>query len=323
MKWELSAGADFEFTSAVCSHGFFMLAPNRWDPASRTLRTVVALDDEHAADVVLSASPRGVRVEAPVRAADRAAITRAVSRMLRLDEDLAPFHVLCRASTTHAGAAEARFGRLLRSATLFEDVVKVICTCNIAWRQTTAIVRKLVEVWGVPAPSGARAFPTPRRLAEVSTQELRDVARLGYRAPFVHRLAHDVVSGALDLDVLETFAGSSSELHKALRRIHGIGDYAAGNLCMLLGRYDHLAVDTEMIRFLRERHPRRRFTPAAIRRYFARWAPWQFLAYWYELWSGYTAEHGDAREWSPEGVGARITESPKPAEAGSSMKRRI
>jgi hypothetical protein len=31
---------------------------------------------------------------------------------------------------SHRAAARLRFGRLLRSASLFEDIVKVICTCN-------------------------------------------------------------------------------------------------------------------------------------------------------------------------------------------------
>src|SRR5690606_3134922 len=131
--------------------------------------------------------------------------------------------------------------------------------------------------------------------------------RLGYRAPFVQRLARDVADGRLDLAELEQHDGPSDDLYRRLRRIHGIGDYAAGNLCMLLGRYDRLAIDTELIRFLRERHPRRRFTPAAVRRYYAAWSPYQFLAYWYELWNGYVERHGRSEGWSSESVGARIT----------------
>ena len=51
-------------------------------------------------------------------------------------------------------------------------------------------------------------------------------------------------------------------------QIHGIGDYGASNLCMLLGRYDCLAVDTEMIRFLRE-SPRDGAPPDEIRAHVA------------------------------------------------------
>lgn len=305
---------DFDFCSAVCSHGFFMLAPNVWDPAARTLRTAIALDDDQAAFVRIAESAGSVAIRAEgVTSADTGRIRAAVHRMLRLDEDFSAFHAMCAASETHRPAARLRFGRLLRSATLFEDMVKVICTCNIGWPQTVAIVRRLVERWGVPAPAaaggdGMRAFPTPARLARVGAEALRRDARLGYRAPFVDRLARDSAEGRLDLDAIEREGAQGSEsLFRRLRGIHGIGPYAAGNLCMLLGHYERLAVDTEMVRHLRQRYPRRRFTPTSIHRHYARWAPYQFLAYWFELWQGYIERHGDSATWDPAGVGRRIT----------------
>src|SRR5690606_29834930 len=102
-----------------------------------------------------------------------------------------------------------------------------------------------------------------------------------------------------------------AELQRLLRRIHGIGPYAAASLCMLLGRYDVLAIDTELVRVIKQRHPRRRITPAAVRRYYAAWHPYQFLAYWWELWSGYEHRHGPAHTWHPNRVGVQIT-SPEP-----------
>ena len=34
---------DFDLEKAVCSHGFFMMAPNRWDPATRTFQRPLRL----------------------------------------------------------------------------------------------------------------------------------------------------------------------------------------------------------------------------------------------------------------------------------------
>jgi 3-methyladenine DNA glycosylase/8-oxoguanine DNA glycosylase len=238
----------------------------------------------------------------------RRAVRRAVCRMLRLEEDLSGFHERCRASASHRRAADLRFGRLLRSTTLFEDMVKVICTCNVAWPQTVAMVSKLTAAYGVPSSDEwPRGFPTPRRLARVREAALRRTARVGYRAEFLHRLARDIDIGRLDLHAIEHFEGPGRELSRRLRRIAGIGEYAAAHLCMLLGRYDQLPVDTELKRFLQERYPRRRFTPAAIRGCYDHWHPYQFLAYWYELWSGYTDRHGHAEDWQPDGTGRRIT----------------
>ena len=76
---------------------------------------------------------------------------------------------------------------------------------------------------------------------------------------------------------------------------------------MLLGRYDRLAIDTELIRHLKMKHPRRRFTPAQVQSHYAPWHPHQFLAYWCELWSSYEARHGRSDSWSLDHVGRNIT----------------
>ncbi len=319
MKRTIATPPDFDFRMAVCSHGFFVLAPNTWDPAKQSLRTVVTLDEDTAVPVVIRQTKAGSKADTPggglvvscpagLSPSQRMAVLRAVYRMLRLNENLSGFHELCRASETHRQAAEMRFGRLLRSASLFEDVVKVICTCNTSWAQTVTMVRHITDLWGVPAKGTTdRGFPTPSRLADVSPAALKKKARVGYRAEFLHRLACDVVDGEVDLEAIESFDGSSDELYPMVRSIHGVGDYAAAHLCMLLGHYDRLAVDTELKRFLSERHPNRRFTPASLRAYYDRWEPYQFLAYWYELWSDYTHRHGQSHQWDPAQVGRKIT----------------
>lgn len=310
---------DFDFVSSICSHGFFVLAPHQWRRDQRALRTVITIDEDVAVPVVIReprtqpGGSRGSTVSAgcvvKLTRDRRATVRRAIRRMLRLDEDLAPFHDMCRRSKTHQAVARLRFGRLLRSASLFEDIVKVICTCNVTWRQTVAMIDRITTHWGVPTEDGAgRGFPTPARLARAPIAELKRKGRVGYRAEFLHRLAREVADGRLDLVALESFDGPSGELHRELRRLHGVGQYGASHLCMLLGRYDHLAIDTEMMRFLKERHPRTRWTPARVRTHYERWQPYAFLAYWFELWRGYTDHHGPAEQWEPDGAGKHITE---------------
>ena len=59
-------------------------------------------------------------------------------------------------------------GRLLRSPTVFEDVVKTICTTNCTWSATVRMVSALVGTLGRPAVGapGRRAFPTPAAMAQ-------------------------------------------------------------------------------------------------------------------------------------------------------------
>jgi 3-methyladenine DNA glycosylase/8-oxoguanine DNA glycosylase len=314
VRFHLAAGRDFDFSSAVCSHGYFMLAPNYWLPDRQTLRTAFALDDTQAVVCELSQAPEnrllvGVPGLPSLSSAWQTVITHAVRRMLRLNEDLAPFHRQCCRIPTHRDAAREKFGRLLRSATLFEDVVKTICTTNITWRQTVAIVAALTARYGLPALNdpAAHAFPSPQHLARASLAALRSRCRLGYRARFIREFAIRVAEETFDLAVLEDPDLPGDELYRRLRTIKGVGDYCAANLCMLLGRYDRLAVDTELKRHFKELYPESAPTLDDLRRHYAAHHPYEFLAYWYELWTGYARRHGPPCEWSPEHVAARIT----------------
>lgn len=277
------------------------------------LDTVITVSDDVAVRVVLAETAHGhvtARSDERLPSSTKARVTWGIRRILRLDEDLTAFHKLCVRKRSHAAAARMRFGRLIRSASLFEDIVKVICTCNVTWRQTTAMVSNIVEHWGISTRNAHRkGFPTPERLARVSINTLKRTARVGYRATFIHRFANDVAAGKTNLDDIESFHGPSDELYRRLRRIHGVGDYAAGHLCMLLGHHDRLAIDTEMMRFLKARHPRKRFTPGRIRQHYQSWHPYQFLAYWFELWHDYIERHGDSEHWQPEDIGRHITSS--------------
>lgn len=340
MRFTLRVPPDFDLAAAVCSHGFFLLAPNRWDGRVRTFETAVAVNDERAVGVRVREAANGrlgVTVAGANRTSgDRRAVEHAVNRILRVDEDLSAFHALCAQHETHRPAAAARFGRLIRSATLFEDIVKVMATCNITWRQTVSIIAATTERYGVPVDGddARRAFPTPQRLAAAAPADLRATCKFGYRADWVSKLARAVSDGTLDLDAIERLAagpaahhstadahrnGDTDALYRRLREIMGVGDYAAANLLMLLGRYDRLAIDSELMRFFRERYPRRKPTPANIRRHYEQFAPYPFLAYWWELWSKYRETNGPSETWEPAD-GQRVTR-PQPERRAAGKRK--
>ncbi len=294
---------DFDLPRAVCSYGYFMLAPNHWDAAAEVLHTVITLNGGHLLPIQVRMRGRRLSIENdaknPMRRADterssdggawsssEAALVRAaVTRILRVEEDFAAFHAL------HADAKRARFGRLFRSATLFEDVVKTMTGCNTTWASTTRMNALLCE------KVGRGGFPTPRQIAVITPAALQRICKVGYRAERIVRLARDVNAGRLDLGWFEKPQRSTDELLEALRRIHGIGPYAAANICHLLGRYDRLAIDSETYRHFREKHnlptPKShaglRRLHGKIERHYEPFAPYQFLAYWFELWGTYEA----------------------------------
>lgn len=293
----------FSFAGTVHSHGWAVLAPHAWDPDAPVLERVHRLPTGRV--VLLGLRPRSgsgppavavaIRQVGALEPHEEASIRGNVRRMLRLDEDLSDFHRACRRRGGRwARVAEDGLGRLLRSPTVFEDVVKTICTTNVQWAGTKRMVAGLVEVCGAAAPEAVappagrrRAFPTPEAVAAVDAGTLREEAGLGYRAPYVHELARRVASGDLELEALADSELPTRELERELRDIRGVGPYAAATLLMLLGRYDVLAVDSVFRSFVADRYFGGE-TPDddEARAVYRDWGRWRFLAYWYDLWQG-------------------------------------
>ncbi|MDB4979506.1 MAG: HhH-GPD family protein, partial [Myxococcales bacterium] len=181
---------------------------------------------------------------------------------------------------------EAGGGRLLRAPTVFEDVVKMLCTTNCSWGLTRVMVERLVTRAGAAAPDGTRAFPTAEALARRPVSFFRDVVRSGYRAPFFKELATRVARGTLELESLRDAHTPTDVARDRLRSIKGIGPYATDNLLRLLGHYDHLGLDSwcrARYRKLYPRTPKAADLDATIARRYRAYSPYQGLAMWLDL----------------------------------------
>jgi 3-methyladenine DNA glycosylase/8-oxoguanine DNA glycosylase len=213
-----------------------------------------------------------------------------LAHVLRLDEDLSDFYDRVREDPDLSWAARGA-GRLVRSATVFEDVAKTIATTNCAWGATVRMVGALVEHLGEPAAGAprdgpyGRAFPTPAAMAEASDEFYKDVVRAGYRGPYFRALAESVASGELDLEELATAPAEElpdQEVAARLLSIPGVGPYAAAHIMMLVGRYTPLILDS----WTRPKYARvngRKASDKTIERRFRRYGPYAGLAFWLYL----------------------------------------
>lgn len=289
-KWTLAARPPFSLAAVVGSHGWVRLAPfGRLEPSGGLTRVerlesgrVVALVVEEAGDGV------SVEVDAALSKAEQNEVSTRLAWMLQLDQDLSDFYELARAEPKLAHVETGAQGRLLRSPTLFEDVIKTIMTTNTTWSGTIRMAEGLVAHHGDPHPADAahRAFPTPAQLAASDEETLRSVVRLGYRAPYVLALARAVASGELDLEALKTADLPTDQLRKHLLALKGVGAYAAANLLMILGRYDYLPVDSWAFKLVsHEWFGGEPVGLAEVEAAFERWGPWKGLAYWFWDWS--------------------------------------
>jgi 3-methyladenine DNA glycosylase/8-oxoguanine DNA glycosylase len=110
---------------------------------------------------------------------------------------------------------------------------------------------------------------------------------LGYRAPYLLKLARDVAAGRTDLEPLRDRALPTPELRKRLIALPGIGPYAAAALLALLGRHDFIPVDTEAVSAVSKFfYGGRKVGANEINAVFAHWGEHKALAYWFWDYEG-------------------------------------
>jgi 3-methyladenine DNA glycosylase/8-oxoguanine DNA glycosylase len=253
------------------------------------LRRVERLETGHVVELQVKETHDGVAVEARDRlnGAEREEVGRKVWWMLGLGQDLAPFYELARGEPKLEHAEKNRLGRLLRSPTVFEDMVKIVLTTNTAWSGTIRMVEGLLARYGdtLPTDPSRNAFPTPAQIAAADEEGLRQVG-LGYRAPYILEFARATASGELDLEAFRDNAVPTEQMRSQLLDLRGVGEYAAASLLMLLGRYDYLPVDSWARKLVsHEWYDGEPVSRKQVEAAFEQWGPWKGLAYWFWDWS--------------------------------------
>jgi len=118
-----------DFARTIVPHGVAELPPNVVDLQGRTLETTLPVPGG-ARTVRISEAGGALRVEAVagrIGASARDALTGTVAHMFRLDEDLSGFYAVVSRDGDLSWCATGA-GRMLRTPTVFEDVVKTICS---------------------------------------------------------------------------------------------------------------------------------------------------------------------------------------------------
>jgi 3-methyladenine DNA glycosylase/8-oxoguanine DNA glycosylase len=288
-----AGGEPVDFVRTIVSHGVAELPPNRLDFAARAIETTLPVAS--GARTVRLTSARGkLRIDVvagSVGTRASSALETTVVHMFRLDEDLSAFYSTVREDTELAWCAQGA-GRMLRAPTVFEDVVKTICTTNTSWSGTRKMTHALVDNLGVKAPGGGRTFPTPEAMAEVDEGFYREVVRAGYRGPYFRQLATDVAEGTIDLEALHDPDLPDDEAAARLLALPGVGPYAAAHVMLTsLGRYSRLVLDSwTRPTYYKLSGARSALKDATIERRFKRYGDWAGLAFWLYLTRGWVED---------------------------------
>jgi N-glycosylase/DNA lyase len=286
MEIRIEVPESFNFKRTVLSHGWCELKPFEFDRASFTLKRVVDLGEHNPFTVEISQLDGSVAIKTPARLAKSRAdrMSQAVRHMLRLDDDMEEFYRQVALDPAFQWIAAEGAGRLLRAPTVFEDLVKMVCTTNCSWALTEVMVTQLVHSLGRKTADGRYSFPAPEAMARMPESFYRKVVRAGYRAPYLRELARKVASGKLDVEGWLTSQKAGIELKREIKVVKGVGDYTAENMLKLLGRYHGLALDSWVRGRYSELHARGRRVPDnKIERHYRSFGDWSGLVLWCDV----------------------------------------
>lgn len=279
---------NFSFRATVYSHGWSELAPFALDEENWRLSYVFS-DGKRAVPGVIFESEGKLRVELDSGAIDGRKILADVRHLLRFDDDLDEFYASIASDERMGWMAHHRAGRLVRSPTVWEDLVKTMCTTNCSWGLTKSMVRNLVDKVGTK-----QAFPTSQAMAAMDEAFYREEIRAGYRSPYFVELAQKVVSGEINPQSWLATDLPTPELKKEIKKVKGVGDYAAENLLKLVGRYDGLALDSFLRGQFYKTHNKEKTCPdKKIEKHYKKYGQWRGLVIWCDMterWIGKTTE---------------------------------
>ncbi|MEO7658598.1 MAG: hypothetical protein ABIV48_03195, partial [Pyrinomonadaceae bacterium] len=282
------------FKSTVYGHGWHDLAPFKLEVDAWRLNYVFRDAKDRAVPVVIYEENGKLKIEIFASNFDAQQIADQTRHLLRLDDDLSGFYDAISGHERLNWVGERRAGRLLRSATVFEDLVKTICTTNCSWSLTKSMVSNLVEKLGIASrngPTGMNAFPTADAMARVGLNFYRDEMRGGYRSQYFVELAESVAVGNLDPEKWLTTDLPTPELKKEMKNVKGVGDYAAENLLKLVGRYDGLALDSWLrSQFYKNHNNEKKCPDNQIERHYRSFGEWRGLVIWCDMTERWNAE---------------------------------
>lgn len=285
----LDTPRDFNFWRTVYSHGWCSLLPFSVDKEHRVLNRVLKLTDDSLVFCKISNQKDSkliIKMQSPSRLTDarRAEVIRHIKSSLRLTEDFNLFYRETLRFPKYRWIAKVKAGRMLRAPSVFEDIVKMICTTNCSWALTEIMVNNLVEILGKSFDDSNRSFPSPEALAGITDQFLRKNIKAGYRSPFLLEFAEKIASGKLDVECWRSSDLSTEALFKELRSIKGVGLYSAGNILKLLGRYDYLGLDSWVrANYYKLYHQGRTVSDRSIERRYMQFGKWRGLFFWLEM----------------------------------------
>ena len=291
----LSIPVPFSLKATVLSHGWHECAPMSWCEGGACFQVIERDGRVPFRLSITEGARRDKRVKVKIAIEANSVSDHAVAlmrqrtaTMLRADLNLRGFYDLARTHDRLAVIPRIGAGRLLRTASITEGVIKTICAANVNWTQAVKMINRIGQLG--PCLKNFRnlnAWPTPSEILSAGPDYLLNVARVGYRSEQILSFCRSVRDGSFDAEGLEEIAASkdSATLREQLLKIMGIGPAGAHFLMSLLGHFDHVSVDSWTIAFVSKRYLNgRKPTVKQVENIYKRYGQWRSLVWWFEQW---------------------------------------
>ncbi len=271
------------------SSGWAELAPFQTDERRRTMKGVLRCLGREIVKVEAhqeSLDSLTAVVESKSQASNRILkdVQRQIESCLRLDEDYSSFYEIIADEEEYRWIPESGAGRVFRSPTVFEDVVKTIMSTNCRWVQTKAMVKRLCSKVGKHYGGDLYSFPTPEGLLEAGEEFLVKEVRAGYRSRYLIDLTKRISSDQIEVEGWRHSRLSDEELAKDIRGLRGVGEWGTKNILQLVGRYSHLALDSWVRKQFYKIHTGGRVVPdSEVERHYERFGSWKGLVLWLDM----------------------------------------
>ena len=212
-----------------------------------------------------------------------------ISRILNLDDYLAPFYQEVRDDPVlHAVTKRLRGLKVPTTPTVFEALVDSIIEQQIALTVARLLETRLTKMFGdklVVAGQDYYAFPVPERIAAGKPEQFRACGLSAMKGEYLRKAAEQIAGGGVDLERMKEVKDPEQVIEE-LCTMKGVGRWTA-ELVLLRGmhRLDIIpADDLGLQRTITGRYQiPGKISGAEIRRIAERWGDWKGLAAYYLL----------------------------------------
>lgn len=255
-----------------------------------TLWTAVCLYDKAVGLKMRSPGPGRVSVtvytDFDLTPALKQDLRKAIEVGLGRDQDLDGFYRFAKREKVLRKTVADLYGmRVGRMDELFGRIILAICLQMAPIKRSQEMMASLLDLYGMRADFEGRRmilWPGPLKISKTSPVELREKARLGYRADRLFAAANYLVTNPMTIRELDEVP--PGEALARIREVPGIGGYSSGIVLTHFAPIDSWSAIVMSELLLGKTPEKPRDEVASINELVAkRWGKWSWLAFAYIL----------------------------------------